>query len=83
MSYPEIIGDIERSETIARGSSVRNRHRLTEQYGEHRRGQRRKMKGWARVRLPDGTIWRALAHWYDASGIGQKEFKIKGLLYQV
>jgi hypothetical protein len=41
------------------------------------------MKGWARVRLPDGTIWRALAHWYDASGIGQKEFKIKGLLYQV
>ena len=46
MSYPEIIGDIERSETIARGSSVRNRHRLTEQYGEHRRGQWRKMKGW-------------------------------------
>jgi hypothetical protein len=29
------------------------------------------------VRLPDGTIRRAEIHWYEASGIGKKEFKIK------
>jgi hypothetical protein len=34
----------------------------------------------ATVRLPDGTIWRAEVHWYDASGIGKKEFKIKRFL---
>ena len=81
--YPDIIGEIERIETMARGASVRDRHRLLEQYGEHRRGQWRKMKGFAHVRLPDGTIVRAEVHWYEASGIGKREVKVKRLLYEV
>jgi hypothetical protein len=32
------------------------------------------------VRLPNGTIRRAELHWYEASGIGKKEFKIKRFL---
>jgi hypothetical protein len=40
----------------------------------------RKRKGVARVRLPDGSIHLAEIHWYEASGIGRKELKIKRLL---
>jgi hypothetical protein len=29
------------------------------------------------VRLADGSIRRAELHWYEATGIGRKEFKIK------
>ena len=83
MTYSDIIGDIEQVETIARGRSIRERHRLAEQYGEHRRGQWRKMKGFALVRLPDDTIMRAEVHWYEANGIGRREFKVKRLLYPV
>ena len=84
MNYPEILSDLERVETIAKGPSVRDRRRLAEQHGEHRRGQWRKMKGFANVRLPDDeTIWRAEVHWYEAHGIGKKDFKVKHLLYQV
>ncbi len=39
-----------------------------------------KRKGIARVRLGDGTLWIAELHWYEASGIGRKEFKIKNLM---
>jgi hypothetical protein len=34
----------------------------------------------ARVRLTDGTIHLAEVHWYEAAGIGRKEYKIKQLL---
>ena len=34
----------------------------------------------ARVRLSDGSIRMAELHWYEATGIGRKEFKIKHLL---
>ena len=34
----------------------------------------------ARVRLSDGSIHVAELHWYEAAGIGRKEFKIKHLL---
>jgi hypothetical protein len=37
-------------------------------------------QGIARVRLPDGSIHLAEIHWYEASGIGRKELKIKRLL---
>ena len=83
MAYPDVIGEIERIETIARGLSVRDRRRLAEEYGEHRRRQWRKMKGLALVRLPDGTVMRAEVHWYEASGIGRREPKVKRLLYEV
>jgi hypothetical protein len=37
-------------------------------------------KGIARVRLADGSFHVGEIHWYEASGIGRKEFKIKQLL---
>ena len=44
------------------------------------RGRWRKRKGIARVRLTDGTVHLAEVHWYEAAGIGRKEFKIKHLV---
>ena len=37
----------------------------------------RKLKGVAKVRLLNGTIRLAELHWYEAHGIGKKEFKVK------
>ncbi len=34
-------------------------------------------KGIAQVQLPNGTIRLAEIHWYEAHGIGKKEFKLK------
>jgi hypothetical protein len=36
-----------------------------------------KPKGLATVRLEDDTIHTAEVHWYEAHGIGRKEFKVK------
>lgn len=44
------------------------------------RGRWFKRKGVARVRLGDGSFHLAEIHWYEAAGIGRKEFKIKVLL---
>ena len=70
----EIIGDISHAETFAAGSSIREIARLRKFYG---RGRWRKRKGIARIRLSDGTTRLAELHWYEAHGIGRKEFKIK------
>lgn len=35
------------------------------------------MKGKAKVRLVDGTVCNAEIHWFEAHGIGRKDFKIK------
>ena len=72
--YFEILGDITNVETFAIGSSIRERARLRKLYG---RGRWRKRKGVARVRLEDGEVRLAEVHWYEAHGIGRKEFKIK------
>lgn len=53
---------------------VEARNRLSKLYGK---GRWRKLKGFASVRLPDGTIHRAEVHWYEAHGIGRKELKLK------
>ncbi len=73
----EIIGEIAQAETIATGSKIREIVRLQKIYG---RGRWRKRKGVVRVRLGGGTLHLAEIHWYEASGIGRKEFKIKELL---
>jgi hypothetical protein len=73
----EILGEISDVETFATGSGIREIARLRRVYG---RGRWRKRKGIARVRLIDGSIHVAEIHWYEASGIGRKEFKIKHLL---
>ena len=73
----EILGEISEVETFATGSSIREIARLRRIYG---RGRWRKRKGIARIRLSDGSIHVAELHWYEAAGIGRKEFKIKQLL---
>lgn len=70
----EIVGEISGVETIAAGTGVRDRARLRRQYG---RGRWRKLKGVARVRLPNGRIRLAEIHWYEAHGVGKREFKLK------
>ncbi len=73
----EILGEISDIETFAAGSGIREIARLRRVYG---RSRWRKRKGMARVRLPDGSVHVAEVHWYEAAGIGRKEFKIKQLL---
>ncbi len=70
----EIISDITNVEVIAAGTGVRDRARLQKQYG---RGKWRKLGSIAQVQLPNGMIRLAEIHWYEAHGIGKKEFKLK------
>lgn len=70
----EIISDIESPETFSTGKGIRELSRLQRIYGK---GKWRKRKGIADVKLSDGSIVRAELHWYEATGIGKKEFKIK------
>jgi hypothetical protein len=73
----QVIGQIEQIETFAAGSGIRELARLRKIYG---RGRWRKRKGVATVRLRDGTIRLAELHWYEATGIGRKELKLKRYL---
>jgi hypothetical protein len=73
----EILGELSEIGTFASGSEIREVARLRKVYG---RGRWRKRKGIARVRLGDGSIHLAELHWYEATGIGRREFKIKHLL---
>jgi hypothetical protein len=70
----EIIGEITDIKTIAIGLGVRDRKRLWKMYGKSRW---RKRKGIAQVRLVSGKIRLAEIHWYEAHGIGKREFKLK------
>lgn len=73
----DIIGQIEKIETIAKGPGIRHLHRLQKTYGV---GNWRKMKGIAQIRLLNGRLRRAELHWYEAHGIGRKEIKRKHYL---
>jgi hypothetical protein len=73
----EILGEIADIQTFAAGAGIREISRLRKVYGP---GRWRKREGIARVRLMDGTIHLAEIHWYEAAGIGRKEYKIKYLL---
>ncbi len=72
----EIVGALRDVETIASGRAIREWRRLRKVYG---RGRWRTLKGVATIRLPNGKIREAELHWYEAHGIGRKEFKIKKL----
>ena len=72
-----VVGSIAAIETIASGRGLREWRRLKRSYGG---SCRRKLKGVAVVRLPDGSLARAEVHWYEAHGIGRRELKIKRLL---
>ena len=73
----EIVGEIRETETIAVGRGVHIRRYLDRVYG---RGRWRKMKGIATVRLANGTICEAEIHWFEAHGMGRKDFKIKRVM---
>jgi len=73
----EVVGPIEQIETFATASGIRELARLRKIYG---RGRWRKRKGIATVRLSDGTIRLAELHWYEATGIGRRELKLKRYL---
>ncbi len=77
MSKVKIVGKLSDIELIAAGGSIRDLAWLEETHGS---GRWRKLKGTARVELPDGTVCRAEVHWYEAHGIGRVEHKIKRLL---
>ena len=70
----DIVGEIEQAETIASGGGVKVRSLLWKVYG---RGRWRKRKGLATVRLANGKLRRVELHWYEAHGIGRRDFKIK------
>jgi hypothetical protein len=73
----ELVGEIAEIQPIAAGKSVRIRQLLVKQFG---RGRWRKLKGYVKVRLPDGTIRPAELHWFEAHGIGRKKMRIKRFL---
>jgi hypothetical protein len=73
----EILSDISDIETVAVGRGVYIRRYLERTYGK---GRWRKMKGIATVQLADGTIYEAEIHWFEAHGIGRKDFKIKRVI---
>lgn len=73
----EIVGAIEEIETIASGAGVRIRQYLRKVHG---RGRWRKRKGDATVRLANGKLRRVELHWYEAHGVGKRDFKIKAYL---
>lgn len=73
----ELLGAIEQIEVIAVAGAIREIKRLRKFHG---RGRWRKLKGVGRVRLSDGTIREAELHWYEAAGIGKKEYKVKRFL---
>lgn len=77
MSYFEVVGQLEGIETFASGRGIRELSRLRRIYGA---GKWRKRKGFAQIRLDDGSEHYAELHWYESSGVGRKEMKIKRLL---
>jgi hypothetical protein len=73
----ELVGDIRNIETIAAARGVYIRRLLERNYGK---GRWRKMKGIAVVKFADGTIREAGIHWFEARGIGRRDFKIKRVI---
>jgi hypothetical protein len=70
-----LAGRISGVQRIAAGKGIRDLGRLNRMYG---RGRWRKLKGVALVRdRTTGEVYSAEIHWYEAAGIGRKEFKIK------
>jgi hypothetical protein len=64
-------------DTIASGEGIRDLLYLEERFGQ---GDWRKLKGFATVRLEEGTMHEAEIHWYAAPGIGKQWVKIKRFL---
>lgn len=66
------LSEIDHVQLIASGNGVKIRHYLNQKYG---RGRWRKLKGTAMLEYSDGQVWLAEIHWFEAHGIGRKDFK--------
>jgi hypothetical protein len=73
----EIVGKIEDIETIASGKGIRELKRLSKAYGK---GHWLKRKGRAKIKIAAQETRIAELHWYEAHGLGKREFKIKRFL---
>ncbi|MBM4041985.1 MAG: hypothetical protein FJ290_26110 [Planctomycetes bacterium] len=73
----ELLSGFSQVETIARGRAIRELARLCRTHGK---GDWRKMKAVACIRLRNGRTRLAELHWYEAHGIGRKETKRKRYL---
>lgn len=73
----KLLGCTSNEETIAVGNAIRELKRLVRKYGK---GRWRKRKGIGRVQLSDGTTRLAELHWYEAHGVGRRDYKIKRYL---
>jgi hypothetical protein len=73
----ELVGNLTDVETIATGSGIRGAAQAAALVWQ---GPLEEMKGVGRIRLKDGLIRVAELHWYEARGIGKKEFKRKKYL---
>jgi len=73
----DVLGQILWIETIATGRSIRELKRLNRIYGKT---TWRKLKGFAKIKLPNGVVRLAELHWYEGHGKGKKEIKIKKYL---
>jgi hypothetical protein len=74
VTQDDIIGEITQIETFARGAGVHIRQYLNRRYG---RGNWRKRKGVAWVLDDFGIPRLAEVHWFEAHGIGRRDFKRK------
>ncbi|PPT05026.1 hypothetical protein CKA32_000062 [Geitlerinema sp. FC II] len=72
-----MLGDLSDIEVIAVNLSIRELRRLKEQFGGRRW---RKLKGLGLVRFPNGDVYQAELHWYEAHGIGRRKMKVKTIL---
>ncbi|MDP8982306.1 MAG: hypothetical protein M3O35_17145 [Acidobacteriota bacterium] len=75
--YFEIVGGVSNIETIAVGHGIRRLKSLLKRYGGR---NWRKRKGTATVRLANATVRLVEVHWYEAHGVGRRDWKIKRFL---
>ena len=73
----EVRGPLRETRTFAVGRAIRDLARLRRAYGP---GRWRKRKAFATIKLADGFVCEAELHWYEASGVGRREMRIKRLV---
>lgn len=73
----DVVGPITDQRAIAAGRGIRSLAAIVKEHGA---GRWRKMAGCAWVRLTDGSVRLAELHWYEATGIGRRNMKIKRYL---
>ena len=70
----ELAGPIRRASSLDVEHEGEQRMRLRRAHG---RGTWRKLSALAKVRLRDGSVHKAVIHWYAAEGTGRREMKLK------